>query len=218
MNTEYSDLPMLRDLLFNVGLDHVKRETNAYYSRFCKCQPGVLCIVLRRWTYKSLCCRLFRGFNWFCFCSTSFGAVNRVFAVGPSVSAAVVPVSASLRSRPANTAVSNPGQPCCASVSLMDLLGHHQNMLFRLRISSLFCADEAATPSTSQVTRGARTCKASRWVAHPSDMFGNILVLHPLQSVAASHPLAPVGTPLLRHVCGGSPHTTGMNALPPLLY
>eukprot|EP00891_Asterochloris_glomerata_P009583 jgi/Astpho2/9583/Aster-03859 len=39
MNTEYSDLPMLRDLLFNVGLDHVKRETNTYYSMFCNCQP-----------------------------------------------------------------------------------------------------------------------------------------------------------------------------------
>ena len=51
MNTEYSDLPMLRDLLFNVGLDHVKRETNASYSKFCKGQPGVICIVPRE-----VCC------------------------------------------------------------------------------------------------------------------------------------------------------------------
>ena len=60
MNTEYSDLPMLRDLLFNVGLDHVKRETNTYYSMFCNCQPGVSCSVPRPWTYKLLCGGLFR--------------------------------------------------------------------------------------------------------------------------------------------------------------
>ena len=61
MNTEYSDLPMLRDFLFNVGLDHVKRETNAYYSKFCKGQPGAFCMVPGPWTYKLLCCGLFKG-------------------------------------------------------------------------------------------------------------------------------------------------------------
>ena len=59
-------------------------------------------------------------------------------------------------------------------------------------ISSILSADEAATSTTSQVARGAKTCKASRWDAHSCDMVCNILVLHPLQVVAASHCSAPV--------------------------
>ena len=111
MNTEYSDLPMLRDLLFNVGLDHVKRETNAYYSKFCKCPLGVFCILPRPWMYKSLCCGLFKGSIGVTSAATPC-AESSLSAFNPSaVSAAVVIVSASLWSWLPNTAVSIPGQP-----------------------------------------------------------------------------------------------------------